>query len=60
MLSQSELENLVERLAESIDAAAEPQLFLTKLALLLAERVGDAATVMQALEIAQRSMTEDD
>lgn len=51
-MTQEELEEIHEALALAIDAVGERQsaLFLAKLALALAETIGNTATVLAAIE----------
>jgi len=59
-LSVEELEQVYELLAEAIDevGAEHEAAFLTKLALVLAERLGDSARVREAVSIAKRDLQE--
>lgn len=58
MIAVSELEKVYDALAEGIDQAtpAKSELFLTKLALLLANEIGDSAVVARAIDTALRDM----
>jgi hypothetical protein len=57
-LSTADLEQLYDRLAEAIDAAGPDKapLLLTKLALLAAERIGDAALFKALIADAGRDL----
>ena len=57
-MSPSELEQVYESLAEAIDRFDEPtaQIFLAKLALLMAHRIGDAGIVRDCVEEAAQSL----
>jgi hypothetical protein len=57
-LSTADLEQLYDRLAEAIDTAGpdKASLLLTKLALLAAERVGDAALFAALIDEAGRDL----
>ena len=59
-LSVEELEQVYELLAKAIDEVGveHEAAFLTKLALVLAERLGDPARVREAVEIAKRDIRE--
>ena len=59
-LTVEELEQVYELLAEAIDEVGPEHeaAFLTKLALVLAERLGDPDRVRQAVEIAKRDIRE--
>ncbi len=59
-LSVEELEQVYELLAEAIDevGAEHEAEFLTKMALALAERLGDPELVREAVEIAKRDIRE--
>lgn len=59
-LSVEANERLYDALAQAIDAAGPEQesLFLTKLALLLANQIGDEAVVDTALAIAQAQLSQ--
>lgn len=58
-MSPSELEQVYEALAVTIDRfdEATAQIFLAKLALLMAHRIGDADVVLACIEDATRSLT---
>ncbi len=58
MLSQADLEATYDRLAEAIDAAGEgrTELVLVKLALLLAQELGDADCVAALIAEAQADL----
>lgn len=58
MIAIHELEQVYDALAEGIDRAtpAKAELFLAKLALLLANELGTAAPVQQAIETALRDL----
>lgn len=58
-MNPSELEQVYERLALTIDRfdEATAQVFLAKLALLLANRIGDADVVLACIEDATQSLT---
>jgi hypothetical protein len=58
MLSQADLETTYDRLAEAIDAAGEQrsELMLVKLALLLAQDLGDADRVAALIAEAQADL----
>ena len=58
--SVEELEQVYELLAEAIDevGAEHEAAFLTKLVLVLAERLGDPARVREAVSIAKRDLQE--
>lgn len=58
MIAIAELEKVYDTLAEGIDTAtpAKSELFLTKLALLLANEIGDAETVGRAVQAALRDL----
>jgi hypothetical protein len=60
MLRVEELERLFDELAEAIDdvGSANESLFLTKLAFLLAHRLGDAGAARGAIELARRQLVE--
>jgi len=57
-LSTADLEQLYDRLAEAMDAAGPEKtpLMLVKLALLAAERIGDAALFTSLIEDAGRDL----
>jgi len=56
-LHLDDLEALWERLARATDEAGDrSELFLAKLALLLAQRLGDAAVVEDAIAIALKDL----
>jgi len=57
-LSTADLEQVYDNLAEGIDQAPQGkgELFLVKLALLLAREVGDRAVVVQQIEAALRDL----
>jgi hypothetical protein len=56
-LPVEDLEALWERLAHAVDEAGEQRtLFLAKLALLLADRLGDRAAAEDAIEAALRDL----
>ena len=59
-LTVEELEQVYELLAEAIDEEGPEHEaeFLTKLALVLAERLGDPELVREAIEIARRDIRE--
>jgi hypothetical protein len=57
-LELDDLEALWERLARAVDEAGDRrELFLAKLALLLAERLGDRAAAEAAIETALRDLS---
>lgn len=58
MIAIHELEQVYDALASGIDRAtpAKAELFLAKLALLLANELGSAAPVKQAIETALRDL----
>ncbi|TCZ63263.1 DUF2783 domain-containing protein [Roseicella aquatilis] len=58
ILTNAQLEEVYDRIAEALDAvpAERRQLFLAKLALALANLLGDPAKVAQALEAAARDL----
>lgn len=57
-MSPSDLEQIHESLAEAIDRFDEPtaQIFLAKLALLMAQRIGDMGVVRGCIEDAAQSL----
>jgi hypothetical protein len=57
-LTTTQLEDVYDRLAEALDAVppARRELFLAKLALALANLLGDPAQVAEALEAAARDL----
>jgi hypothetical protein len=57
-LTNPQMEDVFDLIAEAIDAAGEDKraLFLAKLALALANMVGDPASVRQAVEAALRDL----
>lgn len=52
------LEQVYDEIAQALDRVGEPhsELFLVKLALLLANELGDPARVVQLLEVAQQDL----
>ncbi|MDJ0949455.1 MAG: hypothetical protein QNJ94_11085 [Alphaproteobacteria bacterium] len=57
-MTPTELESVYEALATTIDQVGESktELFLAKLTLLLAERVGDTPTVLRSIRDSARSL----
>lgn len=57
-LSKTDLETVYDAIAEAVDAAPAErrELFLAKLAFVLAELVGDAGEVAEAIEAAARDL----
>ena len=60
MLRTEELERLFDELAEAIDdvGPANESLFLTKLAFVLAHRLGDAGAVHDAMALARQQLVD--
>ncbi len=58
MIAVPELEKVYDALAEGIDKATpeKSELFLTKLALLLANELGDSSTVTRSIKTALRDL----
>ena len=58
MISTTELEQVFDALAEGIDRATpeKSELFLTKLALLLANELGSAAPILRSIETALQDL----
>lgn len=58
MIATTELEKVYDTLAEGIDRAtpAKSEIFLAKLALLLANEIGDAGVVKKAVDVALQDL----